>query len=369
MEQERFRKLVSGEEDILFASLLRFLLCTTGLFYGFIMRIRNTLYDKGILKISSAAKPVISIGNITVGGTGKTPLVIRLCRMFQQSGHKVGILTRGYKSSRIAKGDITVWIDEPGILAEGCEGAGIIVNSDRVAGAKEAVAKFGADILIMDDGFQHRRLAREVDIVTIDATEPFGYGRLIPGGLLREPISSLRRADAVIVNRCEQVEEERLGQIEEVVLQVKPNMIIARSVYEGTGLKLKDGSELKVKALEGKKLFAFCGIGNPSAFERTLADAGAKISGFRIFNDHHLYDDDDVSEIVQAGVQSRAEMIVTTKKDWLKIAGFIEDSEVNWGGRDEIPMGYLEIRAELVAGEKEIRELIEERTSVTISCQ
>jgi tetraacyldisaccharide 4'-kinase len=187
--------------------------------YSLVVRLRNFLYSKRRLKIHTADVPVISVGNITTGGTGKTPLVIWLCNtIYQKSKIKnqkcgVAILTRGYKTRGtrdegpfdFAQGRRGT-TDELAILAESCPQAKVIVNPDRAAAARRAVG-FCAKVLVMDDGFQHRRLRRDLDIVTIDATCPFGYGRLLPAGLLREPVASLRRADAAVVTRCDQNSE------------------------------------------------------------------------------------------------------------------------------------------------------------------
>ena len=215
MNQEAFRKLVSGESSGLCAILLRFILGIAAHVYRVITWVRNFLYSKGWLKIHRADVPVISIGNITTGGTGKTPLVIRLCNFLRNSGSKCAILTRGYKADEN-------YGDEPAVLAESCPGIQVVVNPDRVAGAAEAISKFGAKVLVMDDGFQHRRLVRELDIVAIDSTVPFGYGKLLPAGLLREPVDSLKRADAAVITRCDQVDEAELIQLEGKLKKVNP---------------------------------------------------------------------------------------------------------------------------------------------------
>ncbi len=364
MEQERYRKLISDGGGCV--SLVRFFLVILGFFYGLVIRLRNIFYKRGIFKTHKASKPVISVGNITLGGTGKTPVIIWLCGRLKEKGYKVGILTRGYKASRLEGGG-SGWLDEPGLLAEGCEGAEIIVNSDRVAGAGEAINRFGVDVLLMDDGFQHRRLGRALDIVTIDATEPFGYGSILPGGFLREPISSLARADAVVITRTEQVKQEQLEKIEEKILKVKSDMVIARTIHGPVCVSLSDGSELSVGELEGRKVYCFCGIGNPRAFERTVRDTGSEVVGFKIFNDHHCYDGEDVSEIFQAGIEAGAELILTTKKDWLKFASQIESEGKDTGDKGKVLIGYLGIEIEFLDGEEKIRKLIEERMAVTIS--
>ena len=196
------RRLISGQDIGFVAKVLRLFLSWAAIVYWLVIGVRNFLYSKGWLKTISVNAIVFSVGNITVGGTGKTPLVIWLCRFLAQKDFSCAILTRGYKAAfSIQRSNIRVqdYKDELAMLAENCPQAKIVVNSDRVAGAIRAINEFEARILIMDDGFQHRRLARDLDIVMIDATQPFGYGRLLPAGLLREPISSLKRADVVVI--------------------------------------------------------------------------------------------------------------------------------------------------------------------------
>ncbi len=179
LNQEAYKKLISGQSKGIAAAGARAVLRLLSWGYAAITGIRNLLYSKGWLKIHRVNVPVISIGNITTGGTGKTPLVIWLAHQITKNSKfkNCGILTRGYKTT-----------DEPEILAQSCPAAKVIINPDRVAGAQEAINKFAAQVLLMDDGFQHRRLGRNLDIVTIDATCPFGYGKILPAGLLQEEL-------------------------------------------------------------------------------------------------------------------------------------------------------------------------------------
>ena len=211
MNQTFYHKLVSGHIKSRTAVLLRAVLAIAATIYAIIIRLRNLFYDKQVFKTHHSKAVVISIGNITLGGTGKTPLVVWLCNFLHQKNPSFAVLTRGYKTktkkSPTGNDMPDTMTDEPAILSENCPQVKVIINPDRVAGAVEAIKKFGAKILIMDDGFQHRRLARDLDIVTIDATQPFGYEKIFPAGLLREPLTSLRRADAVVITRCDQISE------------------------------------------------------------------------------------------------------------------------------------------------------------------
>jgi tetraacyldisaccharide 4'-kinase len=352
LDQEVYRKLVSGESSGPGAVRLRFILRIASYIYLIIICIRNFLYSKGLLKVHRANAAVISIGNITTGGTGKTPLVIWLCRRiisdskFQISSSQCAILTRGYKAD-------TNYRDEPAVLAESCPGVQVVVNPNRVAGAAEAVSRFGAKVLIMDDGFQHRRLGRDVDIVAIDGTVPFGYGRLLPAGLLREPVGSLKRADAVVITRCDQVTDVELIQLEGKLKEINPEMVIARSVHTPVCAKFIDGREIGLKELKGNKIFAFCGIGNPDAFLSTVNGLGAEVIGSKIFDDHYHYTDDCLTDIYEKAQRFNAKLILTTQKDWFSISS---SAIPNVG--EEVNFAYLAIELRFISGEDKITELI-----------
>ncbi len=359
MNQEGYHRLISGQSSGLFAALLRFLLGVAARGYEIVIRLRNFSYSKGWLKIHRANAPVISIGNITTGGTGKTPLVIWLCKKLTQNlklktkNYKCAILTRGYKVTQNLKLKTQNYTDEPAILIESCPEAKVIVNPDRVAGAAEAVNKFGAKTLVMDDGFQHRRLGRDLDIVTIDATRPFGYGRMLPAGLLREPLIALKRANAVVITRCDQTTEAKLTQIEEKLQQVNPNMIIARSIHAAVCVKSTNDKEISLEELKDKKIFAFCGIGNPEAFLNTIKALGPELVGSKVYNDHHHYTDDCLADICRQAAHLKADLILTTQKDWTKITRLPP-------AKKDIPLAYLAIEIKFLAGQDKLRDLIED---------
>jgi len=371
LNQENYRKLISGASSGLGAALLRFFLGVAAQVYSTVIELRNFLYSKEWLKTYRANVTVISIGNITTGGTGKTPLVIRLCKFLQQKDFRCAVLTRGYKARRAScvmrrakngrntQYDIRNTIDEPAILAKSCPEAEVIVNPNRVAGATEAVNKFGATVLIMDDGFQHRRLARDLDIVTIDGTCPFGYGKVLPAGLLREPVAALKRADAVVVTRCDQTAEAELAQLEEKLQQVNPNMIIARSIHAPVCAKSIGHKEITLEELKDKKIFAFCGIANPDAFLNTIKNIGANLVGSKIYNDHYHYTDSDIARILEEARHLKADLILSTQKDWFSSPAFAEASSVI-PAQAGIPFAYLAIELRFISGEDKITQLIED---------
>jgi tetraacyldisaccharide 4'-kinase len=347
LNQDAYRKLISGQDARFGAVLLRFFLGMAAQVYLIAVILRNFLYSKGWFKIHRADVPVISVGNITTGGTGKTPLVVWLCNALRNSKFKCAILTRGYKTKK------RVLSDEVAILAESCPETKVVVNPDRVAGAAEAVSKFGANVLIMDDGFQHRRLARDLDIVTIDGTVPFGYGKLLPAGLLREPVAALKRADAAVITRCDQAAESELTQLEDKLQQINPEMIIARSIHVPVYMKSVDGKKNSLEELKDKKIFVFCGIGNPDAFFNTVEGLGTEIIGSKIFDDHYHYTDDCLAGIYTQAKRLNADLILTTQKDWFSLFDIANSSF-------DIRFAYLSVELKFVRGEVEITQLIKD---------
>ncbi len=353
MNQQYYRQVISGQRRDSAAAILRFLLSTAAVPYSAAVRVRNFLYERGVLKSRRSQAAVISIGNITAGGTGKTPLVIWLYYFLRGKNINSAILTRGYKT-----GTSDIQTDEPALLAANCPDAKIIVNPDRLSGAKNAVNTFGSKVLILDDGFQHRRLARNLDIVTIDATQPFGYGKILPAGLLREPMNCLRRADAVVITHCENIADERIEKIESTIRKIKPDITISRSIHQPVVIQYKDGNEQPAEKLQNKKVYAFCGIANPQSFIRLIENLGAKPTGTKFFNDHHYYSRSDLDQICRTAESLSSEIVLTTEKDWTKIAGFETPAS--------LPLAYLKIQIQFTSGKGQFIDLIEKLLAVTI---
>jgi len=354
-----WQNLVSGRTSGPAAVLLRWLLRLAGCVYYLVVCLRNLLYSAGLFRPYQTSIPVISIGNITVGGTGKTPLVIWLCNYLARNPPRnaqhllCAVLTRGYRT-----GDGPL-LDEPAVLAESCGQARIVVDPDRAAGAAQAIA-FGANVLILDDGFQHRRLARDLDIVAIDATRPFGYDKVLPAGLLREPACGLKRAGAVVITRCDQVCESELGQIERRIRRYKADLVIARSAHVPICARDRHGNRIELDRLKGKRLFAFCGIGNPEAFLGTVRSLGAELVGSEIFDDHHHYSPRCITRICEEADQLAAEIALTTTKDWTKIADILPL-------RDRPVLAYLLTEIRFIAGLEELTHLIQTVLAAKIS--
>jgi len=359
--EQNYRRLISGQSSSFGASILRFLLGITAIGYSLAVRLRNFLYSKGLLKVYHVDSAVLCIGNITTGGTGKTPLVVWLYDLITKNpklktqNYKCAILTRGYKARAQENKDFK---DEIAILAESCPEAEVIVNPDRVAGAAEAIDKYAAKVLIMDDGFQHRRLARDIDIIAIDAIRPFGYGKMLPAGLLREPVSSLKRAGAVVITRCDQIADAELDELERKLRAINPGMIISRSIHAPVYAKSTNDKEISIEELKVKKIFAFCGIGNPDAFLNTIRNLGVELAGSKIYDDHYHYTDACLTEISEQAEELGADLILTTQKDWTKVKSNFKSQISDY--KSPPLFAYLAIEIKFLAGEDKLTALIKD---------
>jgi tetraacyldisaccharide 4'-kinase len=255
---------------------------------------------------------VVSIGNLTLGGTGKTPCVEYVAALYRRHRLRVAILSRGY-GSRGGRND------EALVLEENLPEVPHLQGEDRAALAQEAVDQFQSEVLVLDDGFQHRRLERDLDVVLLDATNPWGYGHLFPRGLLREPPKSLRRAGVIVLTRCDQVDDTVRRRLRERVTSIAVGLPIVETSHRAAMLIDGDRQE-SIDVLKGRPVAAFCGIGNPNAFQQTLANLGARVTDFRIFPDHHAYGPPDIEELERwAARQTEECIVVTTQKDLVKL--------------------------------------------------
>jgi tetraacyldisaccharide 4'-kinase len=299
------------------------------LLYGAVTRTRLSLYRRGTFQTTKLDRPVISIGNITTGGTGKTPLVEYVAKMIVARGKKVCILTRGYGRKDphlqvIVSDGYDVLAspseagDEPYLLATKLAGqAAVISSADRIAAGREAIKDFGTDVFVLDDGFQHLRLARDLNIVCIDATNPWGGGRLLPYGRLRESLDGLRRADCAVLTRCDQVENVDALRAEVLEL-IGGQRIFESRMRPARVTSLKNG--LETIAVPGR-VGAFCAVGNPKSFFESLRQLGYEVALERAFVDHHAYSQSDVEALNQLARQTGASALITTAKDAVKLKG------------------------------------------------
>jgi tetraacyldisaccharide 4'-kinase len=280
--------------------------------YSAAARLRNLGYDRGWFPTHRAAVPVISVGNLTAGGTGKTPMVEWITRWFRQRELRVALLSRGYGRS-------TGLNDEGLVLDENLPDVPHLQDPDRVAISRIAVAELEAQLLILDDGFQHRRLARDLDIVLLDALEPFGGGRLLPRGLLREPVSSLRRAGVVVLSKADLIPPSERASIRAAVERAAGPLPWVESKHAPLDLRDAEGNSFPLAEIKEKAVAAFCGIGNPEGFRRTLEPRCGRVLDLRTFPDHHPYTGGDVSDLATWAVELGADLILTTQKDFVKL--------------------------------------------------
>lgn len=281
--------------------------------YGLAMRVRNRAFDRGWKQVARAAVPVVSVGNLTLGGTGKTPCVEWVARFFRERGVQVAILSRGYGSEHGRN-------DEAMVLEENLPDVPHLQGADRAALAETAVEELEAELLILDDGFQHRRLHRDLDIVLIDLTCPPTRDFMFPRGTLREPASGLRRAGAVLLTRADQVPAAEVEAVKAWLARRFPGVPVATTEHRPTELTGCDGERAPVLSLASKAVGAFCGIGNPAAFRHTLEGLGATVTTFRAFPDHHRYTREDADDLTRwAEALPAGAVIATTQKDWVKL--------------------------------------------------
>jgi tetraacyldisaccharide 4'-kinase len=277
------------------------------------MRLRNQLYDRGWKASYRAPVPAVSVGNLTLGGTGKTPCVEYVADFLRRHGRRVAILSRGY-------GGASGLNDEALVLADNLPDVPHLQGPDRVALAVRAVRDQHSDALVLDDGFQHRRLARDLDIVLVDATLPWGHGHLFPRGLLREGPASLRRAGVVVLTRCDQVGDPQRRCLHEIIARIAPHARVAATVHRPLDLINAQRTVAPLERLWGRPVAAFCGIGNPAAFRQTLIGLGLTVAAFRPFPDHHAYSRTDVEALTAWARQLAPDgIVVTTQKDLVKL--------------------------------------------------
>jgi tetraacyldisaccharide 4'-kinase len=329
-----YLRLIRGQTHGPWPHLARAGLRLASAVYGAGVAARNAGFDRGWKQTHHAAVPVVSVGNLTLGGTGKTPMVEWLARWYRQRGVRVAILSRGYGHT----GGLN---DEGRVLEENLPDVPHLQDPDRVALAGIAARELESELIVLDDGFQHRRLGRDIDVVLLDALEPFGLGNLFPRGLLREPIRSLRRADVVVLSRSDLVAmadrtsiraeaERRAGPLHWVEARHAPLDLID-----------SEGNASPVAEIEERSVAAFCGIGNPEGFRRTLLPLCRGLLDLRVFPDHHAYSAEDVGSLERWAGELGANLVLTTQKDLVKLrAGLLGPA----------PLRALRIGLEVTAG-------------------
>jgi tetraacyldisaccharide 4'-kinase len=340
-----FLDVVSGRRRGAGSTALRLALAVASPPYAAATRLRNLLYDRGVLPSRSLPRPAVSVGNITVGGTGKTPLVCWLASALRAAGRKPAVLLRGYKTA-----------DEEILIAQASPDTPVVADPDRRHGAQAALAKQAdVDLFILDDAMQHRRVRRNFEIVLINAAQPWGYGSVLPRGLLREPIGGLCRADAVVFTHASEASLDQLVDVEATLRKHNRDAPIFLADHELTGI-MAPKEELPMSALSDRPYFVAAGIGQPDSFLAALQAHGKKCVGHRVFADHHRFSNEDVASLRRQAAGAAA--IVVTEKDWTKLRNLsvIQD--------DGIPFWRAQLRIHFRNdGDKRLLDLVCRRTA------
>ncbi len=302
------------------ACFIKFFLKGLSFFYGLGVKAVLCCYEAGLLKRHRLPRPVISVGNITWGGVGKTPLVELIAGYLKEGKLKPVILIRGYMPEGSSP-----FSDEAKVLQENLGDIPVVVGRNRWKTAQEALNHHSVDAFILDDGFQHWRIARGLDIVAVDTTNPFGNGHLIPRGILREPLEHLRRAHIFVLTKTD-FGRANLENIKLKLRKLNPEALIVESVHQAVGLvDLCDPKRpVDLGLLRAMRVCAFCSIGDPESFKNMLSSLGARVVCLVPFRDHYQYDEKDVRYVVDQGKAQGAVVFVTTPKDAVKLAGHLK---------------------------------------------
>jgi tetraacyldisaccharide 4'-kinase len=362
LNPSQFRDLVSGRRRGVAAAIERCGLRLAEVPYTWVVRWRNRRYDTGRAEICRVDVPVLSVGNLTLGGTGKTPMVEWLARWFRGHGVRVAIVSRGYGAEAGARND------EALELQQRLPDVPHLQEPDRVAAASTAVKEFNSQLILLDDAFQHRRIARDLDIVLLDALEPFGFGHVFPRGTLREPLCGLRRAHVVALSRADMLDPPQREEVWRVVRRHNPQAVRLEVAHAARALISSGGREEPLGSLASGtgvspvatgvggtsvspvacRVAAFCGIGNPAGFRHTLRSCGYQVVDFREFPDHHPYDRGDLESLAAWADGLDVAAVLCTHKDLVKLV-------IDRLGRH--PLRALRVGLEFLAGQ----ELLEAR--------
>jgi len=353
---------------------IRIFLRMLSMIFTVLVQLRLFLFKHGLFRPHTLGCQVISIGNLTVGGTGKTPIVEIFARTLQKSGRKVAILSRGYKKDEapflerlvnkltfrnrtvpprvVSDGqrlllDSSLSGDEPYMLASNLKDVVVVVDKDRVKAGAWAINKFGCDTLILDDGFQYLNLKHRLDIVLVDRTNPFGNWKMLPRGILREPVRNIKRAGFIFITKSN---GDGAGELKQTLRKYNATAEIVECRHNPKYLKnVYTGEERPLDFLHGKDVAAISGIAQPKGFEEVLIKLGAKVLYHKRYADHHRYSQQEILESINRGIQRGAEILVTTEKDAVRFP-YVE--------RRDLPVYYLRVEIEMLSGAEKFNEWI-----------
>jgi tetraacyldisaccharide 4'-kinase len=330
-------------------------------FYGAGVVIRNWFFDIGLFRSRKVGAPVISVGNLSAGGSGKTPLVELLAKRLMLAGRKVAIVSRGYKRESsgmlvVSNGSVqcaeaSVAGDEPAQMAAKLTGAVVIVDERRVRGAEYAIGKFSATVIILDDGFQHRYLKRDLDLLVLPIDEVVEPGWMLPAGNRREPMRSIKRASLIALSRCESVEQYQRAKA--VVRRWTDKPVMALTTRVSAFRRASSRFSIDLSGIKGKTVVAFSGIGSPDSFARTLNSLGLEVKEYVIFPDHHFYSESELKSLEILLAKTRADFCVTTEKDVARLSSGKNEFR---DFLENMPLFFVEIEQSVIAGETELNE-------------
>jgi tetraacyldisaccharide 4'-kinase len=335
------------------------------IFYGAAQRLRATCYRHQVFPSRDLPCKVISVGNITVGGTGKTPMTIHVAAEIKRAGFKVVIVSRGYKGRAEKHGGIvsdgrTLYMDaeqagdEPYMIACRLKGVPVVVGKSRFTAGMLAIGKYQPDVIVLDDAFQHLKLKRDIDLVLLDHMRPFGNSYLLPRGVLREPVSSLARSAACILTRCRAGAEEAAMSSLAAIQMLVPGIPVFTSshvpywyvVHGGAHTSFEAFSDVfspnDLEQVKHRKVFCFSGIARNDDFQHTVKDLGFKVTGLLEFSDHHQYTDEDLATILRRAGDTGADQLITTEKDHARIAF-----------KDPLPMALIVVGVKVSFGDND----------------
>ena len=338
-------RLISNPQESKLQKILLAPLSILSLLYAWVVSARVFFYRKGIFRTRSLPCLVISVGNITLGGTGKTPFVCLVAEMLHNRGYRTAVLSRGYKGSyegayavvsdgeRVLLGPRQAG-DEPCLLAQKLRGIPVIVGRERWIAGRYAIDQFHTQVLILDDGFQHLALKRDMNLLLLDSSSPFGNGRLFPRGELRESLSQVRRAEAVVLTKGGG--DDIINNLGKRFMNLSKEIPVFRVRYDPQAIQVEGEEKIRSSQdLRGKRILGFCGLAKPESFEKSLRQLGAEILHFQPFPDHFPYKEKDLERLRRVAGQVGAEAMVTTEKDMVRLRDF---------SRGRIPLWALSVR-------------------------
>ncbi|MCX7001714.1 MAG: tetraacyldisaccharide 4'-kinase [bacterium] len=368
-----WKAIVAGERNDRTARATRGALSAAAALYGMVVRLRASLYKRGILRRYWPGCLVISVGNITVGGTGKTPVVETFARALTKGGRKVAIVSRGYKArspnwrwrwrnrtlvagTKVVHDGQQLLLgareagDEPYMLARNLDEVVVIVDSDRVRGSRFAINEFGVDTIILDDGMQHLRLQRQIEVVLIDATCPFGFEHILPRGLLRESLSGLRRATHIFITKAKQID---ITPIVQRIRQYNQTAEVIACFYEPLMLvNVHTGAEMPMTELRAQNVFVVSGIAQPGGFVELVKELGAYVQRVYTFPDHHRFRREEIERIYRRALSWHADAIVMTEKDAVRFPKRVRMESAM------CPVYYVKVGIMIKSGEEDFQHCI-----------